>query len=160
MDEFDDLLGLETESGDVVSAEDLAAWLGVSTRVVRDLAQRGIITKAGKGNYPLRDGIKAYCTHIREQGAGRAGSNTLTAERLRAVREQADKLALQNAATRGEMLSARTVESTWATTLHGVRAAMLAIPSRIQTRLSSLTAQDVAVIDREIRDALTEAAQG
>jgi phage terminase Nu1 subunit (DNA packaging protein) len=35
---------------------------------------------------------------------------------------------------------------------------MLVVPSRVRQRLGHLTVADVEVIDREVRDALTEAA--
>jgi len=36
---------------------------------------------------------------------------------------------------------------------------MLAIPARVQQRLGHLTAHDVQMIDREVRDALEEASR-
>jgi len=44
----------------------------------------------------------------------------------------------------------------WSGVLWTVRAGMLAVPSRFQQRLPHLSAHDVAEIDREIREALTE----
>lgn len=142
-----------------MTAEQLGAVLGVSGRVVRELAQRGIIAKASRGQYPAAASIKAYCAHLREQAAGRAGSTTLTAERIRIAKEQADKLAMANATSRGEMVPARDVEAGWAAVLREVRAAMLALPSRVHHLLPHLTPHDVASIDAEVRAALTEAAQ-
>jgi len=54
------------------------------------------------------------------------------------------------------MLPAAEVEAEWSGVLRTVRAGMLAVPSRAAHRLQHLTAHDVAEIDREVRDVLTE----
>jgi phage terminase Nu1 subunit (DNA packaging protein) len=146
---------------ETISGDDLADLLGVSTRTVRELARKGVVERAnGKlAVYAAYDSIKRYCAHMREQAAGRSDSTTLTEERIRVAREQGDKLALQNAVTRREMLPAREVESAWAGILRDVRAAFLGLPSRIHQRLTHLTAHDVAEIGRQIRDTLTEVAR-
>ena len=50
------------------------------------------------------------------------------------------------------------VERAWGSILRDVRAAMLAIPARIQQQLGTLTPHDVDIIDREVRTALEETA--
>jgi phage terminase Nu1 subunit (DNA packaging protein) len=72
------------------------------------------------------------------------------------IREQANREAPCNAALRRELLPAAEVEAVWAATLTGLRARLLALPSRAQQRLGHLTAHDVVALDREVRDALTE----
>ena len=57
---------------------------------------------------------------------------------------------------RGELVPAADVERTWADILRGVRARMIAVPGRVGARLGHLTVGDVAVIDAEVRAALTE----
>jgi phage terminase Nu1 subunit (DNA packaging protein) len=65
-------------------------------------------------------------------------------------------LAFKNAAARGELLDAGAVEREWSDILRCVRAGMLAVPSRAGARLPHLTPHDVAEIDTEVRDVLTE----
>lgn len=164
--EFESLLGEDPAPqhaygwSETVPTATLADMLGVSLRTVGELAQKGILTKASRGNWPLRESVRAYCAHLREQAAGRSGSSTLTAERIRAVKEQADKLAMANAVARGEMLPARQVQSEWASILRDVRAALLAVASRCGAALPHLTGHDVATIDGEIRTALEALADG
>jgi phage terminase Nu1 subunit (DNA packaging protein) len=160
-DEFDSLLGLTASQppNNCVSADALGDMIGISGRQIRELARRNIVVKAGTGTYEVRASVRAYCTHLREQAAGRTGSKTLTEERIRVAKEQGDALAMKNAIARGEMIPARAIETAWAAVLRDVRAALLAIPSRIQQRLGHLTAHDVSEIDLEIRNALKEAAQ-
>jgi phage terminase Nu1 subunit (DNA packaging protein) len=87
---------------------------------------------------------------------GATANPDLLAEKIRLAKEQADKTALANAKARGELLPAAEVEREWAAILRDVRAAMLALPSRLQQKLPHLSAHDVAMIDREIRDVLAE----
>lgn len=89
---------------------------------------------------------------------GRSANQTLLAEKVRLSRAQADKLEIANAAARRELLPAAAVEAEWANVLRDVRAALLALPSRIGSRLPALTPHDIGVIEREVRDVLTEMA--
>jgi phage terminase Nu1 subunit (DNA packaging protein) len=77
----------------------------------------------------------------------------------RVFESQFGKAELQNAATRGALLDAGDVEREWTATFAGVRARMLAVPSRAAQRLPHLGAHDVSEIDREVRDALAEVAR-
>lgn len=151
---------LGVDRPETVSEAELADTLGLSTRSIRELVTRNVIRKAAPGRYVQRDCVRAYCANLREGAAARSGSATLTAERTRVAREQGDALELKNAVSRREMLPARDVERSWSATLRAVRAAMLSVPARIQQRLPKLSAQEVATIDREIRDTLEEAANG
>jgi len=148
---------MSQDSGDQVRALELADWLGVSERAVADYAHRGIITRSGRGVFPLKESIRAVCHHFREGASARGGAtSSLTAQRERIAREQADKLAMQNAAARRELVSAKAVADEWSSILRLVRSRMLATLSRIQQQLGHLSAHDLDIIDREIRDALTD----
>jgi len=135
--------------------------LGLSARSLSDLAARGIAVKAARGQYVLTETVRNYCRHLRDQAAGRGGDAgaTLAAERAREARERADNLALKNAQMRGELVSAAEVEQVWTSILSAVRAALLAVPPRLQSRLPHLTARDTQAIDAEIRDALQEVSE-
>lgn len=111
--------------------------------------------------YPLKPSIRAYVEHLREIAAGRTHINVgsgLAQERERETRERADALAMKNAAARRELLPAKEVETMWSDILRLVRARFLALPSRLQQRLGHLTKHDLTILDREIRDALSELA--
>lgn len=141
-----------------VSLHQLAGLIGVSTRTVTDLARRKVVVKAQtRGQYDLIPSVQGYCAQLREAAAGRGGEDqvaTLTSERARLAREQADAASLKNATLRGAVLPAADVEREWTAILRTVRAGMLAVPSRVQQQASHLSAADVGVIDREIREAL------
>ena len=51
-----------------VSAHTLARWLGVSPKVVYDLAKDGIIERGAGRLFVLEDSVRRYCEHLRKQG--------------------------------------------------------------------------------------------
>lgn len=161
---IDDLLGSPAAVIEG-SAEELAAWVGLSVRQIYRHETEGHVVKLGKNRFDLQASVRTYCDWLRDQAhSGRPATGTakgrLAEERERLVREQADSAALKNAQARGELVSSTDVERAWAGVLRLVRAAMLAVPSRVQSHLSHLSLAEVGVIDREIRDALTETAKG
>lgn len=150
--------GPEPADAQTVSADELGAWLGVSGTQVHRLAREGVIPRTDDKRFDLRGAILAYAAHLREGQRGRLAANPdLNAEKLRLARANAEKIELANAKTRALLVPVAEVESAWASVLRDVRAAMLAIPARVQQRVGHLTAHDVQMIDREVRDALEEA---
>ncbi|MCF3935020.1 hypothetical protein L1787_16570 [Acuticoccus sp. M5D2P5] len=149
-------------SDGLVGARELGRWLGVSDRMVRELAERGIIERNARGRYQLEPCVKAYCEHIRGIAAGRsAGADqklNLTEERALLAREQREAQAIKNLVARKEALPREEVLSRWSTILRNVSARMRAVPSRVRAQRPHLTREDVDLIDEEIRLALTEAA--
>jgi terminase small subunit / prophage DNA-packing protein len=145
-----------------MTTSDLSDLFGLSQRAVRDLSARGIITPVRRGRFELAASVRGYVEHLRSVASGRGGEVAvleLSAERAKLAHEQTIGHQLKNAALRRELVEADQVRSEWATLLRTIRAGMLAVPSRCQQRLAHLTAADVAVIDREVRDALTETAK-
>ena len=154
-DDFDNLLSQPAGMGDTMTADQLGALLGVSSRVVRELAQRGVIAKARRGAYPVADSVARYCAHLREQAAGRSGNSNLTAERIRVAQATAEKIELQNSVARGEMVAVSDVRREWITFATDLRAALLAIPARVSARVS-LSREASALLDEELRLSLSE----
>ncbi len=136
-----------------VAADLFADLVGVTPDTVRALGRRGVIPKEGAGRFVLRDGLRAYCGQLRRVGRPAPGTD----DRARLMKANADLAEAKAAAARGELVPAVEVEREWAAILRDVRAAMLALPSRLQQRLGNLSTVDVAAIDSEIRDALAEA---
>ena len=178
-DDFEDLLGdtsqettaPEDATSDAIPAlateTEMAQLLGVTSNRVRTLARDGMLHRPVRGRYDVRASLKTYIGNLRDK-ASRMGpgakstpaTSELNAEKLRLARQQADKIEIQNAAARGELVKATEVERAWASVLRDVRAAMLAVPSRCGATLPHLTAHDIAEIDRETRNALEGLADG
>src|SRR5215216_2527600 len=146
-----------------ISTATLVDLLDVTPQSVTTLARKGELVRVGRGKFEFAASIKRYVISLRNTLRQRGGaeiSQQASAERMRLSKEQADALALRNAAVRGELLDAGAVEREWSNILRGVRAAMLGVPPRVGQRLPHLTAQDLVVLDREIRDALAAVGQG
>lgn len=161
--EIDDLIGLpetRAEDGNLVNAADLAEWLGLTANRVSALAREGVLPRNASKLFPLKAAVRAYADHARAGAQGRRVDSELAAEKLRLARATAEKAESANAKVRGELIAAADVEREWAGVLRGVRAAMLAVPSRIGQRLGHLTPHDLAAMDAEVRDALQEIADG
>ena len=140
-----------------VSARDFALVIGVSGVTVAALAKDGVIERSARGKFMKDASVRAYCEHLRMVAAGRGGREaieSLSDERARLAKEQADGHALKNAQMRGELVPVADVDMTWGTMVRDLRAGVLAIASRIASRLNHLSKDDVLVIDDEIRDAL------
>lgn len=150
------LMGEDPEP-ETVTAADLSEWLNLSPARIHALAREGVIPRTD-GRFDLQAAVRAYVERLRAGQKGRQSTNPdLNAERLRLARANAEKIELANAKTRAALVPVPEVEAAWASVLRDVRAAMLAIPARVQQRLGHLTAHDVQSIDREVRDALEEA---
>ena len=89
-----------TQINDVCTHTVFADVVGVTPSMVTDLGRRGIITIG----QPLRDQVRSYCAHIREQAAGRAGTGPLSLadERAALAKSQRERIDMQNAITRRE----------------------------------------------------------
>ncbi len=141
----------------MVGAAGLAVLLGLSERRIRELRDQGVIPEAGKGQYRLGDAIPAYCAHIRPAaGKGAAGGSeagsALDQARIEVLNEQRDKLRMLNAQMRGETVLAEDLEMVVGAIVDGVRARILALPTRAAPLVVGL--ETLA----EARDKLTELA--
>ncbi len=122
--------------------------VGVSQAAVSQLVSRGVLTPDAVAAVWLVE----YCSHLREQAAGRAaeGGLDLATERARVAKEQADKLAMQNAVTRKELAPTYLLEDLLAKAGSRVGSILETIPGLIKRRMPSLNAVDVAAIKSEV----------
>ena len=147
--------------GTMTEAE-LAKLLGIVTSRIRTLHREGVMIKTGRNQFDVRASLNNYLSRLRD-GATKGGGqipDDLKAEKLRLARQQADKLEIANASARGELVRSADVEREWANVLRDVRSTMLAVSSRVGSKLAHLTAHDVAEIDSEIKAALEGLANG
>jgi Phage DNA packaging protein, Nu1 subunit of terminase len=124
---------------------EIAEHLDISDRRVRELAvEWGIDSR----EISLSAWRIRYLRHLREQAAGRAaaGDLDLAVERARLAKEQADRIAMQNAVTRKELAPTHLIEEVLARA--GARAAKLldTIPGELRRRAASLTADDLGTV--------------
>lgn len=94
----------------------------------------------------------AYIRHLREQAAGRAASGDLdlATERARLAKEQADKVAMQNAVTRGDLAPVVMIEEVLTKTAARIAGIFDAIPGLVRRRVPSLRSDEIELIAAEI----------
>lgn len=146
----EDLLGIDPSpqaNPFIVNSNDLARVLGITTRTVNKMAADGTIPRAGRARFDLVTAVPAYVA-FKERP-------TTDEDKARKAKADADLAEAKAAKIRGELLDASEVESTWAAILRDVKAAMLAIPSRLDARLPHAGKEVSHEADRAIRDALT-----
>lgn len=132
------------------------ALVGITQPAVSDLASRGVLTQGSAAGVWLL----AYTEHLREMAAGRGGEGgiELARERARLAREQADKIGMQNAVTRGELAPAHVLEEVLARA--GARAGRVleTIPGEVKRRMPQLSSDDIGAIARIVAKARNVAA--
>lgn len=150
--EINDLLG-NPEASRSVSAEELAEWIGLTPNRIHTLGREGTIPRNVDKTFPLRRAVLAYAEHARQGALGRRADGELAQEKIRLARESADKIAIANARARGELIASAEVARAWGEIVTDLRAAVLAVPSRVASRLG-LDRRASAALDAEIRQAM------
>jgi len=131
--------------------------VGISQQAVSDLVSRSVLMPGDTAGSWLH----AYCSHLREQAAGRAaaGDLDLAGERAALARVQRERIEMQNAVTRRELAPVALLESALATIGRQVAAILEAIPVNIKRRSNNLTSEDIQFMVEEIAKARNLAAQ-
>lgn len=132
----------------VVSQRQFADIIGVSEAAVSGMAKAGIII----ANQCVGAWIRDYCAHIREQAAGRAaaGDLDLAEQRARLAKEQADKVAMQNAERRGEVAPVAAMEMVLAATGSKVGKILDTIPGLVRRRVPGIGSDVIEAIESDI----------
>jgi phage terminase Nu1 subunit (DNA packaging protein) len=131
----------------------------LSTRVVQDLAGRGILVFSGR-SLRMPDSLHRYLDNLRKSAQGRQGfdGSDLISEKAKLTRMQADTVEITLRKARGELLDMHEVADGWGRITSVVKSAVLGIPSRARMELPHLTAHDGQILDRVCRDTLEIAA--
>jgi phage terminase Nu1 subunit (DNA packaging protein) len=129
------------------SQSEFGELIGVSQQAVSDLVSRGVLAVGSSAQAWLW----AYCAHMREVAAGRAtnGDLNLATERARLAREQADKVAMQNAVMRREYAPVSLLAHSVARTGRQIAVILEAIPVQLKRR-SSISIEDLEFITTDI----------
>lgn len=134
-------------SGKVTQSE-FGGVVGISQQAVSDLMGRGVLTDGANGWQLLRE----YCGHLREVAAGRyaEGELDLAGERARLAKEQADRIAMQNAERRGELAPVAVLETVLANTGTKVGRILDTIVPQIRRRVPGVPSEVLQAIEGDI----------
>jgi phage terminase Nu1 subunit (DNA packaging protein) len=150
-------------SSPVVSLAVIAKLFNLTGRRVQQLVAEGIIPRAEKGKYELVPCVRGYISYLQERAVGKSVEDIDTnKERGRLLKAQADKVDLEVAALRGELVPIDKTQAVWTAYLANCRAKLLAIPHKLAPRvlLAKEVAEVQAIIEGEIHECLTELAGG
>lgn len=140
----------------MATQQDLAAHLGITQPAVAALVRAGSIPAAARGQYDLDAARLAYCTHLREQAAGRAGKAgaalNLADQRARLAAAQAEDVERKNAVARGELAPLADLRDAGA----GVIALIVSQLQHVGMRVARGDAKLRQRIDDEVSQVLTE----
>jgi len=136
-----------------VTQEQFGDMVGVSQPVVSDLLTRGILL-AGQ---PAATWLRAYTKHLREQAAGRGADGELARERARLAREQADRVAMDNAVNRRELAPVSVLELVLAKMAGDVGSLLQGLVPRVRRRVD-LPGEALRILDEEVTKARNRAA--
>lgn len=123
-----------------------ALLIGVSPAAVHAWVERGVLKRGDTA----RAWILAYCTRLRQSAEGHGGSDSLAAAQLRLVREQADKLAMVNAAERAEFGPKPLLEAVLAAIAHRVAATLATLVPRLRNRHPAIDEEALRMVEGEV----------
>ncbi len=146
-----------------VNSATLEKMIGVSDRRIRQLAEEGIVVRAAKGRYKLKDSIMNYILTLKvamEAAGTDSPDGELDLEEEKAIHERVKRhiseLKLQ--VMKGELHRSGDVERVMTDMLVSIRARLLAMPTKLAPLL--VARNDVGYIrtalNREVLDALNE----
>lgn len=120
----------------------------ISQPAVSDLLARDVLTAGASAQQWLHE----YTRHLREIAAGRKseGSGDLVAERTRLAKEQADRIALQNAITKRELVPAGVLVELVSGIAAQVAVIFDALPGKIRREVPDLPSPALDAIAREL----------
>lgn len=138
----------------------ISKLLDLTPRRVQHLANEGVIPRAEKGRYELVPAVRGYIRYLRDRSIGRDGeqSSDIASERARLTREQADKMAMENAKARNELIPTPLVQKSIERAFSAFGARIDAIPRKAVPRLKGCSgdAAREKVLRELIREALHE----
>jgi phage terminase Nu1 subunit (DNA packaging protein) len=142
-----------------VTSSELARLWGCGDRMVRQLAEKGVVVRCDRGRYDLEQSTRNYIDGLRTAAAGRASREELTPQQ-RWKTAQAELAEIELAKTRGEVLDRDTIQDTWQALLLAVRQTLLRLPSQIAFDVPTLSAHDRSRFTETCRNALWDLVLG
>ena len=136
----------------------IASICNCTERHLRQLAQEGHITSPGpRKEWPMT-AVTEYIAYLRHK-AHQGGAATLQEERARLAKEQADKLEMENAAKRGELLHSDDVLKSWGGLITNARQALLSMSRRLSPVICHKPETEIEdAIEKEVRTILGDLA--
>lgn len=142
-----------------VSGRQLSELTGKTWRTVKSrLDAAGLDPARRVRNADLYESTAALAAIYAPDARGDDDAATLTAERARLAKEQADRTALDNATRRGELVEMAVVAEEWSRYFQAFRERFIGFPVKVAAELAALTGGDADTIrgrlDGEVEECL------
>lgn len=138
-----------------VSQAEFAQAVGVSEARVSQLAGEGLLRSGATAG----EWLAAYCERLRQQAAGRDPDGELSVERARVARETADKIAMQNALTRRELVPLAALEAVLTAVAQRIVQKLDAVVPLLRRTHPSLPASALAQVAKALNDCREDCAR-
>lgn len=149
----------------MATQREVAKYLDTSEHVIRDLTRVGVLEKGSpRGGFNLDQCRVAYIRYLRGSAKGKAPApegderetkrqmvvDNIAVEKARHAAEMADKLAMENAQRRRELVPVAELRNAMATAGTLIRSRLETLPAQMKRRLPFLRASDLSVVKQEI----------
>lgn len=148
-----------------VTEAELAEYLGLSTRRIRQLFKEGIVIKSQRGKYDLKSSVNKYINTLREREKSKDDNLeklkiSKEAEMLMHERLRKRKTELQVLQMEKKMHSSEDVEHFWNAMVMSAKSRITAIPVKVAPVLVGLEDRKEiqSILKREVSEALSELA--
>ena len=133
-------------------------YFGMSTRRYRQLATEGLFPPPINGSIDFAKAAKAVIAYYKQMAAGQ-GSITLTDQRARLTKINADRKQLMLERERGELISTEKAMHLWGGVCLQIRSKILSVPSKVPLIFSCKSLSEAKdALEKLLWEVLTEIA--
>lgn len=116
-----------------VTVSTLAKLFNLTSVRIQQLAADGVVIRSARGRYELWQSVKNYIEYLQERKVNQWDSDEdnpteIKKHQLRRTKEEADKLELANARTRGELVEVSKVKRLGEQVMSGIKTKILNMP--------------------------------
>jgi terminase small subunit / prophage DNA-packing protein len=141
-----DVIDIESPLDVPATQERFGELVGISQQAVSDLLGREVIVAGASLSAWLLD----YTSHLREQAAGRGADGELARERARLAREQADRIAMENAESRKEVAPIALITVVLGKLAGDVAGILNGLVPRVRRRVPDISSDVLRIIEDEM----------
>lgn len=137
----------------ILSSEEFAKVLGVTVRTVQALAEKGVLSRVGRGRFSVKKSVLEYCNFLRNKKSTHQDSPMQEAK-LKLTLAQAEKAEIQNQVLTGKLIPIELLTSIIAEVSGQIAGALDTIPSKIKRKHPQTDNQMIDAIKYQIVKAM------
>ena len=157
---MDENIPTDDIAGWVVTSSTLAAALGgVSKKTIERYAADKVVVRVGHGRYMLLQSVRNVAQRLREQAGERLGRDEqVDAARANVELKDAQRrlMQLKTKKLEEQLITLPEVQAAWDEIGLNIKQMFLSFPARARSRLPHLSGEDQEMLDKLVREMLTE----